>query len=230
MNIQTICVLGGSGFVGQAIVSRLAGLGKQVKVLTRMRERSKVLILLPAVEVVEADIHDERELVRQFRGMDAVINLVGILHEEKPGREDAPEKRRGDFHQCHVELPRKVVQACAETGVKRMLHMSALGASAVSNSAYQRSKGVGEAIVREAGMHHQDHEKWYLDGPKFTHGYGLDITIFKPSVIFGRGDNFINLFAKLARMFPVIPLASSRARFQPVWVEDVAREIGRAHV
>lgn len=223
MNIQNICVLGGSGFVGQAVVSMLAGRGKQVRVLTRMRERAKELILLPTVEVVEADIHDERELVRQFRGMDAVINLVGILHEERPGREDAPEKRRGDFHQCHVELPRKVVQACAEAGVGRLLHMSALGANPVSGSAYQRSKGAGEAIVRDAGMQHQDNETWYLNGPKFTHGYGLNVTLFRPSVIFGRGDNFINLFASLVRLFPVMPLASAGARFQPVWVEDVAR-------
>jgi NADH dehydrogenase len=223
MNIQNICVLGGSGFVGQALVSVLAGQGKQVRVLTRMRERSKELILLPTVEVIEADIHDERELVRQFQGMDAVINLVGILHEKKPGREGMPKTHRGDFHQCHVELPRKIVQACAEAGISRLLHMSALGANPVSNSAYQRSKGAGEVIVREAGLHHQDSESGYLNGPKFTHGYVLNITIFRPSVIFGRGDNFINLFAKLVHLFPIIPLANAQARFQPVWVEDVAQ-------
>ena len=223
MNIQTICVLGGAGFVGSALVSRLAATGKQVKVLSRMRERSKELILLPTVEVVEADIHDDRELVRQFRGMDAVINLVGVLHEERRGRADVPAERRGDFYQCHVELPRKIIQACAEAGIGRLLHMSALGANPVSNSAYQRSKGAGEAIVREAGTRHQQSESGYLNGPKFTHDYGLDVTIFRPSVIFGRDDSFINLFAQLVRWLPVIPLANSQARFQPVWVEDVAR-------
>lgn len=223
MNIQNICVLGGSGFVGRALTALLASKGKKLRVLTRKRERSKELILLPSVELVEADVHDERELAKQFRGMEVVINLVGILHEENPGREDAPVKRRGDFHQCHVELPRKIIHACAEAGVKRLLHVSALGADPVSDSAYQRSKGVGEALVREAGLRHQEHENWYLNGPKFTHGYGLDVTIFRPSVIFGRGDSFINLFARLVRLFPVIPLASANARFQPVWVEDVAR-------
>jgi NADH dehydrogenase len=219
MNIRTICVLGGSGFVGQALVSLLAARGKQVKVLSRMRERAKELILLPTVEVVDADIHDEQELVRQFRGMDAVINLVGILHEQRRGRKNAPAKRRGDFHQCHVELPGKIVRACAEAGVGRLLHMSALGANPASSSAYQRSKGAGEAIV--AGRHHQQSES--LNGPRYIPGYGLDVTIFRPSVIFGRDDSFINLFARLVRWFPVIPLASAHARFQPVWVEDVAR-------
>lgn len=226
MNIKTICALGGSGFVGQALVSLLAARGKQIKVLSRMRERSKELILLPTVEVVEADIHDERELVRQFRGMDAVINLVGVLHEQRQGRKDAPAEHRGDFQRCHVELPRKIVQACAEAGVGRLLHMSALGANPVSNSAYQRSKGAGEAIVRDAGMRGQRGERGEratLSGLNIDHDLGLDATIFRPSVIFGRGDSFINLFAQLVRWFPVIPLANAHARFQPVWVEDVAR-------
>ena len=208
MNIQTICVLGGSGFVGRAVVSRLAARGKQVTVLSRKRERSKELILLPTVEVVEADVHDERELSRQFHGVDAVINLVGILHEEPQGKGNAAVDRRRDFQQCHVELPRKIIQACTESGVRRLLHMSALGANVDSPSAYQRSKGTGEAIVRDAGMR----------SPA-----GLDTTIFRPSVIFGRDDSFISLFARLTRWFPVIPLANANTRFQPVWVEDVAR-------
>jgi NADH dehydrogenase len=223
MKIQTICVLGGSGFVGRAVVSLLAARGKQVRVLSRKRERSKELILLPTVEVVEANIHDDRELVRQFHGMDAVINLVGILHEDRRGKEGVPAERRADFQQCHVELPRKISQACAEAGMGRLLHMSALGANPVSNSAYQRSKGAGEAIVREAGRRKEESGGGYLDGPKSTHAHGLDITIFRPSVIFGRDDSFINLFAQLVRLFPVLPLANAHARFQPVWVEDVAR-------
>ncbi|MGA7179114.1 MAG: complex I NDUFA9 subunit family protein [Thiobacillaceae bacterium] len=223
MKIQKICVLGGSGFVGQALVSALAGQGRKVRVLTRMRERSKELILLPTVEVVEADIHNEMDLVRQVRGMDAVVNLVGILHEKKHGQEDAPEIRSGAFHHCHVDLPRKVVQACTESGVRRLLHMSALGANPVSKSAYQRSKGAGEVIMREAGLLQQNSETLYLNGPQFARECGLNVTIFRPSVIFGRGDSFINLFAKLVRLFPIIPLANAQARFQPVWVEDVAQ-------
>lgn len=223
MNNQTICVLGGAGFVGTQLVSQLAAVGKRVKVLTRRREQSKELILLPTVDVVEADILDAQVLLREFRGMDAVINLVGILHETKVGRSDLPSARRGDFHDMHIELPRKIVHACAQAGVRRLLHMSALGAEPTARSAYQRSKGIGEALVRESGMQHSADEKWYLDGPKFVHGYGLNVTIFRPSVIFGRGDSFLNLFARLLKFLPVLPLAKPDTRFQPVYVDDVAR-------
>ena len=223
MKNQTICVLGGAGFVGSQLVSQLAAAGKDVKVLTRRREQSKELILLPTVDVVEADIHDEHVLLREFRGMDAVINLVGILHETTLSRSDLPSARRGDFQRVHIELPRKVVHACAHAGTHRLLHMSALGAEPTARSSYQRSKGIGEALVREASMQHSEHENWYLNGPKFIHGYGLDVTIFRPSVIFGRGDSFLSMFASLQKIFPLLPLAKPNARFQPVYVEDVAR-------
>jgi len=222
MNIKKICVLGGSGFVGRHIVHRLAAQGYEVRVLTRRRERSKDLIVLPTVDVVEANVHDPLELKRQFDGMDAAINLVGILHEKTASRVDKPLARRGDFQAAHIELPRKVAHACAEAGVQRLLHMSALGADATGQSAYQRSKGIGEALLREAGSTHSEHENWYLNGPKFVRGQGLAVTIFRPSVIFGAEDNFLNLFARLLKRLPVLPLANARARFQPVYVEDVA--------
>jgi NADH dehydrogenase len=223
MKIERICILGGSGFVGTHLVSLLAARGLQVRVLSHRREKAKELILLPTVEVVEADVHDQHELIRQFRGMDAVINLVGILHEGKVGRVDLPSARRGDFQRVHIELPRKVIHACGEAGVRRLLHMSALGAHPNSRSAYQRSKGIAEALVREAGRQHIEHENWYLNGPKFIHGYGLDVTIFRPSVIFGRGDSFLTMFAHLLKLFPLLPLGRGSARFAPVHVEDVAR-------
>ncbi len=223
MNIKNICVLGGSGFVGSHVVHQLAEKGFNVRVLTRRRERAKHLIVLPTVDVVEANIFDPIALSQHFEGMDAVINLVGILHEETPGRNDKPSARRGSFHETHVELPRKVVHACAEKGVKRLLHMSALGADPVSRSAYQRSKGIGQVIVQESGVVHQENENWYLNGPKFVHGAGLATTIFRPSVIFGRGDSFLNLFAGLVKSFPILPLANPDAKFQPVFVEDIAQ-------
>ena len=223
MKIERICILGGSGFVGTHLVSQLAARGLQVRVLSHRREMAKELILLPTVEVVEADVHDQQDLIQYFRGMDAVINLVGILHEDTIGRADLPSARRGDFQKIHIELPRKVIHACGESGVRRVLHMSALGANPNARSAYQRSKGIAEALVREAGMKHSEHENWYLNGPKFIHGYDLDITIFRPSVIFGRGDSFLTLFAGMLKTFPVLPLAGAEARFAPVHVEDVAR-------
>lgn len=211
MAIERVCVLGGSGFVGSALVSRLAGRGLRVRVLSRRREAAKPLILLPTVEVIEADVHDEQSLVQQFSGQDAVINLVGILHERQSGPIGPPGTGQGDFQRVHVELPHKVVRACAGAGVHRLLHMSALGADPASRSAYQRSKGFGEARVRDAGAAAGK-------GP-----HGLQVTIFRPSVIFGPADSFLNLFARLMLRLPVIPLACPQAAFQPVYVEDVAR-------
>lgn len=223
MNIKKVCVLGGAGFVGIHIVNKLVVAGYSVRVLTSKRDHAKNVAVLPGVEVVEANIFDPADLNRHFAGMDAVINLVGMLNEEKFSRVDKPSARRGDFHEVHVELPRKVVHACAASGVKRLLHMSALNADPNAPSGYLRSKGLGEAIVREAGMQHREHENWYLNGPKFVHGYGLAVTVFRPSVIFGREDSFLNMFAGLLRIAPVLPLASPNTKFQPVFVEDVAQ-------
>jgi NADH dehydrogenase len=211
MAIESVCVLGGSGFVGTALVSELAARGLRVRVLSRRREAAKALILLPGVEVVEADVHDEAALARQFAGCDAVINLVGILHESAPGRGDGPGAAPGGFQRAHVDLPRKVVEACTRSGVERLLHMSALGADPASRSAYQRSKGLGEALVRAAGNGQMGVSR------------GLKVTIFRPSVIFGPVDSFLNLFARLMLPLPVIPLVCPQARFQPVYVQDVAR-------
>ena len=192
MEINRVCVIGGSGFIGSHIVRLLSAQRYLVCVPTRQRERAKQLILLPTVDVIEADVHDETELANLVRGMDAVINLVGVLH-------DARGKR--GFEQAHVALPRNVITACRANGVRRYVHMSALGADINGPSKYQRTKGAAEALVRASE---------------------LDWTIFRPSVVFGRGDRFLNLFAKLLRLFPVMPLGSPDARFQPVFVEDVA--------
>jgi uncharacterized protein YbjT (DUF2867 family) len=185
-------VLGGSGFVGRHLVARLASAGRRVVVPTRQRERAKHLILLPTVDVVEVDVHDEAVLVRLARRASEVVNLIGILNES----------RRGEFDRVHVELARKLVAACRMAGVSRLLHMSALNADPKGPSRYLRTKGEAEAVVASSDL------AW---------------TIFRPSVIFGREDSFLNLFAKLERMVPVLPLGSSGARFQPVFVGDVAR-------
>jgi NADH dehydrogenase len=197
MSTARILVLGGSGFVGRHIVARLVAAGWNVVVPTRYRERAKHLILLPTVDVVEADIHDPVALEQLAAGADAAMNLVGILNE----------RRRGDFEHAHVELPRKLVAACRAVRVPRLLHMSALNAGATAPSRYLRSKGEGEALVADSGL------AW---------------TIFQPSVIFGREDAFLNLFARLERFLPVIALACSEARFQPVYVGDVADAFVRA--
>jgi NADH dehydrogenase len=196
MLIRNVLVIGGSGFLGRHVVRQLANEGRQVRVPTRNRERAKELILLPTVDVVKADVHDEQTLERLVSEADAVINLVGILH--------------GDFETAHVELPRRIVQACGKAGVGRLVHVSALKAQADAPSAYLRSKAQGEAQVRSAQSD------------------ALQTTIVRPSVVFGREDHFLNLFARLARSLPVLALASPQARFQPIHVLDIARAIALA--
>ena len=206
MEISSVCILGGSGFVGRAIAEQLSPLGIRTRVVTRNGPKAMPLTVLPTVEVEVADVHDPGALRACFENMDAVVNLVGILHED--GAQT--------FRRVHSELPRQVADACRASGVQHLLHMSALGASKEGPSDYLRSKAEGEAAVREAAG-------------------TMPVTIFRPSVIFGENDRFLNMFAELVRWFPVIPLAGADARFQPVWVEDVARCFagalgnGRAH-
>lgn len=192
MNQLSVVVLGGDGFVGRHIVAGLVSASHRVVVPTRSRERAKHLILLPTVDVVEADVHDQATLARLVREADAVVNLVGILHEPD----------RGDFDRVHVALARTLVAACRTSGVPRLLHMSALNADPEGASRYLRSKGAAEAVVAASGL------EW---------------TIIRPSVIFGREDSFLNMFAKIERLLPVIALACPDARFQPVYVGDVAQ-------
>ncbi|HVY05892.1 MAG TPA: complex I NDUFA9 subunit family protein [Burkholderiales bacterium] len=195
MKIRSVCVIGGAGFLGSHVVRQLAARGIAVRVPTRRRERAKSLIVLPTVDVVNTDVHDSATLERLFAGTDAVISLAGILNEG----------RKGEFAQVHTELPRKIVDACRERGVRRLLHVSALKAAHDAPSEYLRSKADGEQQVRVA------------------QASDIHTTIFRPSVIFGREDRFLNLFAQLAHALPVIALASPKARFQPIHVEDVAR-------
>lgn len=198
MALNDILVIGGGGFVGRHLVQRLAARGLRVTVPARQRERVKSLLLLPTVEVVDADVHDAQTLARLVRGAGAVINLVGVLHD---GRGNA------GFRAAHVELTRTLLAACAAAGVMRYLHMSALGADVDGPSGYQRSKGEAEALVRASGL------EW---------------TIFRPSVIFGPDDRFLNLFAALQALAPVMFLGGAQAKFQPVYVEDVAAAFAHA--
>jgi uncharacterized protein YbjT (DUF2867 family) len=160
---------------------------------TRRARHADAIRSLPTVEPVVADVHDERQLTRVLAGADAVVHLVAILH-----------GRRADFERVHVALPATLARACAAAGVRRVVHVSALGAAADAPSNYLRSKAAGEASLQAAA---------------------LALTILRPSVIFGAEDQFLNLFARLQAVAPLIPLAGSDARFQPVWVEDVAAAI-----
>jgi NADH dehydrogenase len=190
----TVCLLGGTGFVGHHLAALLSARGYRLRIPTRRGARHPELRVLPGVELVRADVHDEPRLRRLLEGCGAAINLVGILNEE----------RRGDFQRVHVELPRRLVQACREAGTRRLLHMSALNAGAPgARSRYLITKGEGEALVHAAE--------------------GVRVTSFRPAVIFGPGDHFFNRFARLLRWSPfVMPLACAEARLAPVFVGDVA--------
>lgn len=206
MKLERVVLVGGTGFVGRALANRLSREGIGVLVPTRRSIHAAELLVIPTVDVIEADVHDPATLERIFADADAVVNLVGILH-SRPGSPYGP-----DFARAHVELPRKIVAACQAAGVTRLVHISALGAAADGPSEYQRSKAAGEDAIRAAG------------NPSGS----LAWTILRPSVIFGREDNFLNMFVRLARRFPVLPLAGAHARFQPVHVEDVAEVVWRS--
>ena len=193
MTIKQVAVIGGAGFVGSSIVSKLDAAGFQVKVLTRHRERGKHLILLPHVKVQNCNLSDDAALSASLSGCDAVINLVGILHERK----------NSTFESAHHQLPKRIANTCHQLGIKRLIHMSALGADLTAPSQYLRSKAQGEAAIK-------------------TFQEVMNITIFQPSVIFGRDDQFLNLFASLVRYLPMIILAKPAAKFQPIWIDDVA--------
>jgi len=193
--MKKVLIFGGTGFVGSQVCEKLNQLQCRVTVATRRSSSARHLQLLPLVDVAQVDLQDSAALAALVAGHDAVVNLIAILH----GSEAA-------FQKAHVQWPLSLARACKAAGVRRLVHISALGASLESASMYQRSKARGEAALL---------------------GSGLDVTALRPSVIFGAGDKFLNTFASLQQVFPVIPLAGSGARFQPVWVGDVASAVVR---
>jgi NADH dehydrogenase len=202
MRDLNVVVIGATGFIGGHLAARLAADSVNMLVPARHYESAKHLTTLPYLDLEVADIHDDATLRHLVAGRDAVINLVGVLH----GGHGTP--YGPGFKRLHVELPRRIAQACADVGVPRYLHMSALGASSSGPSMYQRSKADGELAARSQ--------------PEVA------ATIFRPSVVFGPGDHFLTMFAALQRRLPVLPLACANARFQPVYVEDVAAAFSNA--
>jgi uncharacterized protein YbjT (DUF2867 family) len=197
--LQSIVVLGGTGFLGTRLVARLIKDGHQVTVLSRDREQHKHLLVLPGLTLENCDVYAEAYLSERFRGKDVVINLVGILNERGFGG--------SGFRRAHTELTRGVLQAARSAGATRLLQVSALKAAPDAPSYYLRSKGEAEQLIRDSGA-------------------ALDWTIFQPSVMFGPGDSFLNRFARLLATIPwVLPLAKPNARFQPVFVDDVVEAL-----
>ena len=196
--MKNILILGGSGFIGRHVCEAIERAGLYATVPTR-RLPARSVQMLPRVSVVRADVHDPAQLSALVRGHDAVINLVAVLHGTAQS-----------FNHVHVQLPRLLAQSCADQGVRRLVHMSALGVDVNGPSMYLRSKAQGDAVLQDRALRH-----------------GLELTLLQPSVVFGADDRFINVFAQLQVLAPVVPLACAQALFQPVWVQDVASAVVR---
>jgi uncharacterized protein YbjT (DUF2867 family) len=191
--MKKILVLGGTGFVGRHLCKELARLEYRVTVPTRDIFKAQAAPSVPSLDLVQADVHDEPTLARLVPGHDAVVNLVAILHGDS-----------FEFERTHVQLVKKITGVCTQAGLRRIVHISALGAGTDAPSMYQRSKAAGEAVLQASG---------------------LDWTVLRPSVMFGDGDKFLNVFARLQAILPVMPLAGADTLFQPVWVGDVVSAV-----
>ena len=204
MKNNTVCLLGGTGFVGYHLANHLTHHGYTVNILTRRRERHRDLLVNPAIRIIEANVYDTDQLRRNFGEAGAVINLIGILNERNA--------KEGSFARIHAELPGLIAAAAAAAGVRRLLHMSALHADASeAHSRYLKTKGEGEDRAHAAATPN------------------LGVTSFRPSVIFGPGDSFFNRFAALLKLSPLFfPLACPDSRFAPVYVGDVAAAFCKA--
>jgi uncharacterized protein YbjT (DUF2867 family) len=189
-----VLVTGATGFVGREIVQQLRASEHAVRILAR---RPLTLRVQEAVTRWQADVHpgdvaEAATLEGALKDREAVIHLVGIISE----------LGENTFENVHVRGTRNMVAAAQRAGVRRFLHMSALGTRPDAKSRYHQSKWAAEELVRQSG---------------------LESTIFRPSLIYGPQDQFINLFARIVRLSPLVPLLGSpRARFQPVPVEVVA--------
>lgn len=200
MNKQrNLLLLGGSGFIGKQLAFALANRGWHVTVPSRRPHRHRALLVHPNIRLVETNITDPPSLKALCVGQQAAINLVGILHE----------RRKGDFRRYHVDFIKSVVESCSETGIRRLLHVSALGADqATGSSLYLRSKGEAENLLHTFGQR------------------GLDVTSFQPSVVFGKDDDFINRFAGILRYYAgYFPLACPDSKLAPVYVGDLVAKI-----
>lgn len=199
---QSICLIGGSGFIGRHLAARMVASGHQVTVLTNSRDQNRDMLVLPTLRLVQGDPYDQSDLRSVLAGMDIVVNLVGILNERG---------RNGNgFRRAHVDLTAGLLEASQATGTTRYVQISSLKADPDGPSFYARTKGESEALVRGSTA------------------AGTQWTIFQPSVIFGREDDFINRFAGLIKSLPVFPLACPNSRLQPVFVGDVVEAVMRA--
>jgi uncharacterized protein YbjT (DUF2867 family) len=199
---QSICLIGGSGFIGRHLAAKMVASGQQVTVLTNSRDQNRDMLVLPTLRLVQGDPYDPAVLRSVLAGVDIVVNLVGILNERN--------RNGSGFRRAHVDLTASLLEAIQDVGITRYLQISSLKADPDGPSFYARTKGEAEALIRASSA------------------AGTEWTIFQPSVVFGREDDFINRFAGLIKTLPVFPLACPNSRLQPVFVGDVAEAVMRA--
>lgn len=192
---KLVTIYGGSGFVGRYIVRRMAKAGWRVRVAVRRPNEAmfvKPYGVVGQVEPVFCNIRDDASVAEVMQDADAVVNCVGIL----------AESGKNSFSAVQEEGAARIARIAAEQGIARMVHISAIGADADSDSAYARTKAAGEEAVLR---------------------FIPDAVILRPSIVFGPEDQFFNRFGAMTRMGPVLPIAAAATRFQPVYVDDVAQ-------
>jgi uncharacterized protein YbjT (DUF2867 family) len=193
-SLGKIIILGGTGFIGSQLSAKLSPLCDKIFVLTRNIEANKDLKLIPNLEIIQANVLDERSLNAMFSGSDIVINTVGILNEF--GRDNT-------FNNLHYELTKKISNAIKLNKVKRYLHISSLNADPRATSEYLITKGLAENYMRD-----------------YTDSF-CNTTIFRPSIVFGEDDSFFNKFSTILRFSPVFPLACPNSKFMPIYVNEL---------
>ena len=193
-SLGKIIILGGTGFIGSQLSAKLSPLCDKICVLTRNIEANKDLKLIPNLEIIHANVLDERSLNAVFSGSDIVINTIGILNES--GKDNT-------FNNLHYELTKKISNAIKLNKVKRYLHISSLNADSKATSQYLITKGLAETYIRDN-----------------TNNF-CNTTIFRPSIVFGEDDSFFNKFSTILRFLPVFPLACPNSKFMPIYVNEL---------
>ena len=190
---KTIAIFGASGFLGSSLVLALSQSNHNLKLFSRNKEKIKLWTVNPHVQIFNLDLNNLAQIKKDLKKTDVVINLLGILHQSK----------KESFDNIHHIWPSHLAKVMKDLGIKRLLHVSALGASVKAPSLYLKSKALGESELLKQK--------------------NLDITILRPSIIFGAKDNFINMFKILVKWLPVIALLSPNSKFQPIFIEDVSK-------
>ena len=194
---KKILLLGGTGFLGNTLVTCLLKENVEIYLLARNAIHRKDLKKYDSnskIKIFDWDSLEIHIIEKVIKDVDYIINLCGILYETK----------KGDFDKIHSDLPSSLGELCSKYNIKKIIHVSALGVSETSDSKYSRSKASGDRRLLE----------------KFP-----TAKILRPSLLYGKGDNFFGQFSQMASIFPILPLISKNTQFQPIFVNDVVLAI-----